>query len=116
MPISWAMKCGGFSAISSEMTMKNTMSTRITTTLRRSTLAATLSSIWPEGTSSNPEILSRKIMSSVIVELEVSTSDASVDIEAESTSSITSAISASGRPESICGMIESNANLPISEL
>ena len=38
MPMSWAMKVGGFRAIISERTMKKTMRTRITTTLRDAAL------------------------------------------------------------------------------
>ena len=59
MPISWAMNCGGLRAIMSEMTMKKTMRTRITTTLRRSIFAATSALIFPCETSSSRDCLSR---------------------------------------------------------
>ena len=52
------------------------------------------------------------ITSSVNVELDVSTNDESVDIEAESTRTITIAISMSGRVESIAGIIESKSGTP----
>ena len=48
-----------------------------------------------------------------MVELEVSTRDASVDMEAESTSSTTRAMSTSGRVTSMEGTIESKASLPL---
>ena len=52
--------------------------------------------------------------SSVSVELEVSTKDASVDIEADNTSTTTIPIKRSGRDDSICGTILSNTTLPVS--
>ena len=51
--------------------------------------------------------------SSVIVLLEVSTSEASVDIEADSTSSTTRAMMTSGRVTSIEGTMLSKASLPL---
>ena len=51
-----------------------------------------------------------------MVELEVSTSEASVDIEAESTNNTTRAISTSGRVTSIAGTMESKAILPLAPI
>ena len=59
IPMSWAMNVGGFSAIRSEMAMKNMINTRITTTLRRSTFSETMSSIEPSSTSPGSDFLSR---------------------------------------------------------
>ena len=57
--MSWAMNVGGFRAMSSEMAMKNIISTRMTTTLRRSTFSETMSSIEPSSTSPGNDFLSR---------------------------------------------------------
>ena len=54
--------------------------------------------------------------SSVIVEEDVSTSEASVDIEALSTSSTTRAMSTSGSVISMAGTMESKAILPVASL
>ena len=56
------------------------------------------------------------ITSSVKVELDVKTSDESVDIEAERTNTITIAITMSGKVASIAGTIVSNKGLPVSGL
>ena len=59
MPMSWAMNVGGLSAMSSEMAMKNMMSTRMMTTLRRSIFSETMSSMVPSSTSPGNDFLSR---------------------------------------------------------
>ena len=51
------------------------------------------------------------ITSSVKVELDVSTSDESVDMDAESTSTITTAMTSDGRVASIAGTMESNSGV-----
>ena len=56
------------------------------------------------------------ITSSVNVELDVSTSEESVDMEAESTSTITTAITIDGSVESIVGIIVSNNGFPVASL
>ena len=59
-------------------------------------------------------LLAGAITSSVNVELEVSTSDDSVDIEAASTSTITIAMITSGSSESIAGTMLSKNGLVLS--
>ena len=53
-----------------------------------------------------------RITSSVSVELEVKTSEERVDIDAESTSTMTTAIITEGSVESIEGTMVSNSGLP----
>ena len=86
------MKVGGFSARMNERTIKQATRTRMTT-------SCFLSSI------SFMQVFFRT--SRVRVELEVSTSEESVDMEAERTSTITTPIRMSGSVESMTGTIES---------
>ena len=51
-----------------------------------------------------------------MVDDDVNTSEASVDIEAESTSNTTRAMSTSGRVTSMAGTMESKAILPVASL
>lgn len=87
-PISCAMNVGGFKAITTEITMKNTIKMRIVKSVFFSF-------------DFFMQVILRK--SSVNVELDVSTSDESVDMEAERTRTTTTPIKISGRVESICG-------------
>lgn len=59
IPINWAIKVGGLSAISNEITIKKTIRTRITTTFRCSIFSATSSLISPSSTSPGIDFLSR---------------------------------------------------------
>ena len=56
------------------------------------------------------------ITSRVNVELDVSTKEERVDIEADSTSTMTMAIIMEGSEESMAGMIESYSGFPVSSL
>ena len=56
------------------------------------------------------------ITSSVNVELDVSTSDDSVDMDADNTSTITTAITIDGSVDNIVGMIVSNNGFPVISL
>ena len=60
--------------------------------------------------------LSSLITSSVNVELDVSTSDDSVDMDADNTSKITTAITIDGSVDNIVGMIVSNNGFPVISL
>ena len=88
-------------AITAETRIKNTMNS-----LMMKTCFFSVMSFFIEGL----------ITSSVKVELEVSTSDESVDIEAASTSTITTAMMTEGSVESIVGTIVSNRGLPVEAL
>ena len=80
-------------AMYAEITMKNTMNTRMMETFFFSPIL----------------FLERgSITSSVNVELDVSTREESVDMEAESTSTMTTAMTSAGRVASIAGTIVSN--------
>ena len=91
-PSGTAIKVGGFNASTTETTMKNTISTRITRSCTLSLISFTRFPL---------------IKSSVRVELEVSTSEDRVDIDADSTSIITIPINRSGRVDSIDGITAS---------
>ena len=80
------------SATTTDTTMKNTKNTLITTTCFLSSISLMKLSF---------------IRSRVRVELEVKTSEARVDIDAESTSMITIPIKRSGRVASMLGMMPS---------
>ena len=84
-------------AITAETITKNTMKIRMTRTFFFS-----VNSFFEAGA----------ITSSVSVELEVRTSEESVDIEAARTSTITMAITRSGSSRSMAGMMESNRIFP----
>ena len=99
IPISWAMKVGGFRAITTEITIKKTIKTRI---IRR----VFFSSSFLQTVSFNT--------SRVRVELEVKTSEERVDIDAERTKTTTIPIKISGRVASICGTIESYIIFPLA--
>ena len=79
-------------ASTTEIAMNTTISSRITSTCRRSSMSLTRLSL---------------IKSSVSVELDASTSDDSVDIDADSTRITTTPISAGERFSSIVGTMES---------
>ena len=94
--MSWAMKVTldlyWMMASTTEMAMNTTMSARITNTCRFSSISLKMC----------PFSRSR-----VRVELEVSTREDRVDMEAESTRMTTTASRMSGRSESMAGMMES---------
>ena len=97
IPISCAMKVGGSSARITEITMKNTIRTRMISSCCFSFISFTIFPL---------------IRSSVRVELEVRTKEDRVDMEAERTRITTTPISTSGRVESMAGMIASYATVP----
>ena len=113
IPMSCAINVGGLRAIIKEMTMKKTMRMRMITTFRRSTFSETVSLMLPSSTSPGSDFLSRYIMSRVRVLADVSTSDASVDIDAERTSSVTRAMRMSGNVMSIEGTMASKSRRPL---
>ena len=92
IPISWAIKVGGLRAMTTERMMKKATRTRMTTS-------------WVFSDISLTKVSFRK--SNVSVELEVRTSEDRVDMEAESTRTMTMPIRKSGRVESIWGTMES---------
>ena len=86
IPISCAINVGGLSAIKTEITINTPMNTRIVSTCFFSVISFTNRSL---------------IKSRVSVELDVRTSDESVDIDADRTSTTVTPIRISGRVESI---------------
>ena len=96
-PIIWAMNAGGLKARATEMTMKTAISTRMTMS-------------WVFSLISCQKVFFRK--SRVIVELEVRTSDDSVDMEADRTRTMTMPMRISGSVESMDGMMASKAMVP----
>ena len=97
IPISWAIKAGGSSAITTEIRIKPASSTRIHTNCCFSFIFFTKRGL---------------IKSSVNVELEVSTRLDKVDMDADKTSTITIPIRMSGREDSIVGMMVSYFTVP----
>ena len=92
IPISCAIKVGGSSAMITLITIKNTSMILIHNSCFFSSISFTILSL---------------IRSYVSVELEVSTRDDRVDMDADNTSTITIPIRISGKVESILGMIAS---------
>ena len=92
IPISWAINVGGSKARITETAIKNTIRIRIS---KSCFFSLKFFAIFP------------LIKSSVNVELDVSTREDSVDIDAESTRITTIPISTSGRVESIAGIMAS---------
>ena len=88
-------------AITADTMMKNTMNNRIVDTSCSSGIF-----FFDAGL----------ITSSVNVELDVSTSDDSVDMDADNTSTITTAITIDGSVDNIVGMIVSNNGFPVISL
>ena len=108
-PIIWAINTESFQmesfrmAMTAETAMKNTMNTRITSTLRFSLIFAFFST-------------AGFTTSSVRVEEEVSTKEERVDIDAASTSTMISATTTGARSCSMVGTTLSNSTLPLSEM
>ena len=97
IPISCAIKVGGSRAITTEITTKNTSKIRMHSSCFLSSIFFTRFPL---------------IRSSVSVELEVSTREDKVDMEADSTSTITIPIRISGRDCNIVGIMASYTTLP----
>lgn len=105
-PIIWAINvtsgCASLKiAITADTMMKNTMNNRIVDTSCSSGIFFFEAGL---------------ITSSVNVELDVSTSDDSVDMDADNTSTITTAITIDGSVDNIVGMIVSNNGFPVISL